>query len=297
MKFNYTVVLLLIAASLSAQKSTIYGRIIDQSSQSPIEFATITAHSVLDSTMLDGTISDEVGSFSIKDLRANSIYIEVKFMGYKTYQSPTISLTKNMDLGTIAISPSSQTLSEIEVTGREITSLYKLEKQVFDAEQFESAQGGNASDVLRNLPAVSINSFGEISVRGATGFQVMINGKPVQSETAIVLQQLTANSIEDIEIISAPSAKYDPDGQAGIINIKTRQSLVDGTFFSANTLTGLPSIEAYDNAENTPRYGADVTVNHRQGKWDLSAGLDYRRYDISGRREGYVNTYLNEVLT
>ncbi len=136
-----------------------------------------------------------------------------------------------------------------------------------------------------------------ILIASISGFMVMINGKPVQSDPSVVLNQLTANSIKDIEVITAPSAKYDSDGKAGIINIITRQSVTDGLYINSNAFIGLPAIENYDNAKNTSRYGADIILNYRQNKWDLSMGLDYRRYDISGRREGYVNTYLNEVFT
>ncbi len=125
----------------------------------------------------------------------------------------------------------------------------------------------------------------------------MINGKPVQADASNMLNQIAANAIDDIEIITAPSAKYDPDGKAGIINIKTKQGALDGFYLMANAQLGLPSIEPYDNAETARRYNADLTVNYKKGKWDLSAGLDYRRNDVSGLRVGYVNTYLDETLT
>ncbi len=129
-----------------------------------------------------------------------------------------------------------------------------------------------------------MNSLGEISVRGTTGFIILLNGKAIQTAPQVLLGQIPANSIEDIEIITAPSAKYDPDGGAGIINIKTRQGSTDGMFLVVNALWGLPSLEAYENAEKARRYGADLTLNYRSGKWDLAMGLDYRRNDVSGGR-------------
>jgi len=125
----------------------------------------------------------------------------------------------------------------------------------------------------------------------------MINGKAVQSAPSVILQQISAYTIEDIEIITAPLAKYDPDEHVGIINIKTKKGLSDGLFTKANVLTGLPSIEPYDNQNKTPRYGADINLNYKKNQWDLSAGIEYRRYDKSGIREGYVNTLINELLT
>lgn len=280
-----------------SQGYSIKGKIIDKNSGEAIEYASITIHDPLDSSMVNGVISDESGVFQIDKIENSQVYFEAQFLGYDTYRSEVLQLDQDTDLGKISLSINSSMLDEVEVKAKAITSVHKLDKQSYDAKQFQNAKGGSAVDILSNLPAVSINSFGEISVRGATGFMVMINGKPIQTDPSIVLKQLAANSIEDIEIITAPSAKYDPDGNAGIINILTKQNIADGFYLLANVLTGLPSIEDYENANNTPRFGADVTLNYKEDKWDLSGALDYRRYDISGRREGYVNTWINNVLT
>lgn len=279
------------------QSHTVKGKITDKLSSEAIEYASITMHAAKDSSMIDGVISDQFGVFTFENVTQSTVFISAQFLGYETYTSSLFQVDGDTDLGDIFLGVNASTLDEIEVTGKAITSAHKLEKQIYDAKQFQNAKGGSARDVLSNLPSVSINSFGEISVRGATGFLVMINGKPVQTDPAVVLSQLSANAIEDIEIITAPSAKYDPDGNAGIINILTKQSLSDGLYVLTNVLAGLPSIEDYNNANNTPRYGADVTLNYKKDKWDLAGALDYRRYDISGRREGYVNTYTNSILT
>lgn len=296
-KLLLSLVLSTISIVLVAQQQTsLTGRILDEQSKGIIEYGTISIFQARDSALIAGTITNDEGIFQIEG-PFDSIFLQAQFLGFEPYFSEVFYAPDRPDFGDISLRLNSTTLAEIEVTGRTITSSHKVDKQVFDAGQFQSAKGGTASDVLRNLPAVSINSFGEISVRGSTGFLVMINGKPVQGDPSVVLQQLPANAIDDVEVVTAPSAKYDPDGKAGIINIKTKQALSDGTFLSINTLLGLPSIEPYNNQNNTPRYGADLTYSFRRGKWDISAGLDYRRYDISGRREGYVNTFLQDVLT
>lgn len=283
--------------SLLYGQHDLQGRIIDTTNGEAIEYASVTLHAAGDSSLINGVVTDEAGQFYFSKLAKGSVFLMAQFLGYESYRSDIFQLDGNLDLGTISLGVSASVLREVEVTGRQITNLHKLDKQVFDAGQFQSAQGGNASDVLRNLPSVSVNALGEISVRGATGFIVMINGKPVQSDPAVMLGQIPANAIEDIEIITAPSAKYDPDGNAGIINIKTKRGVTDGLLLIANALVGLPSIEPYDNAEAARRFGGDMTINYKKGKWDISAGLDYSRNDISGRREGYVNTYLDGVLT
>lgn len=291
--------LLLSFVTLSGQKgATVQGRILDQADDQPIEYASVAVYRLPDSTLVNGVVTDEQGYFEIKDLPTEvQLYVLVQFMGYERYMSPVFQANANTDLGLISLVLSTALLEEVEIFAREITSFHRVDRQVFDASQFQNAQGGNATDVLRNLPSVSVNAQGDISVRGATGFVVLINGKPVQTDPAIILGQLPANAIDDIEIITAPSAKYDPDGKAGIINIKTRQAALDGLYVVANAQYGLPSVEPYDNRGTARRYNADLSLNYRKGKWDLSAGMDYKRNDVSGRRVGYVNTYIDEVLT
>ena len=282
---------------VALSQNRIGGRVIDAVSNSVIEYATITLHSGLDSSLIDGMVTDNNGLFEFSDISTSSVYVTAQFLGFKSFSSSLLSPKGFINLGTIPLSLNAETLDEIEVSGKQLNSVHKLDKQVYSAKQFEQTQGGTASDILSNLPSISINSFGEISVRGATGFLLMINGKPVQVEPVVMLQQIAANSIKDIEIITAPSAKYDPDGNAGIINIITIKPVQDGFYLSANLMAGLPSIQPYDNRENSPKYGADLTANFKSGQWTFSGGLDYRRYDITGQRIGYVNTYLDGVLT
>ncbi|MEM7659003.1 MAG: outer membrane beta-barrel family protein, partial [Bacteroidota bacterium] len=146
-------------------------------------------------------------------------------------------------------------------------------------------------------PGVSVTANNEISIRGSTGFLVMIDGRQMQMDAATLLQVIPANQLESLEILTTPSAKYDPDGKAGIINLVSKSGKVEGWYLQANILGGLPCIEPYDNPEAALRFGGDLTFNYRKGKWDLSGALDYRRDDLSGRRVGYVNTYLDGVLT
>jgi iron complex outermembrane receptor protein len=297
MKNGMLICLCMIGQISWTQNYPITGSILDQNTGESIEYATVTLYAAADSSLIDGTVTDESGSFYFKQVKDIPIYLVADFLGYQSFSSRIFKPSSQVVFNNIQLVLKSADLDEILVVSKNITSLHKLEKQIYDAAQFENAKGGTAADVLKNLPSININSFGEISIRGTTGFLIMINGKPIQGDPLLILQQLPANSIEDIEVVTAPSAKYDPDGNAGIINIKTRQAKMDGLFLVANLLTGLPSIESYNNQDNTQRYGADVTLNYKKGKWDFSTGLDFRRYDISGRRVGYVNTYLNEILT
>jgi len=195
--------------------------------------------------------------------------------------------------------PGATLLKEVAVSAKKSDALNKIDKQSYRADQFVATKGGSAIDVLKNLPSIAVNGQGEISVRGSTGFLVLINGKPVLTDAATVLGQLPANSVENIELITAPSAKYDPDGKAGIINIITKKGTGNGISFVANAQAGLPSTTDYNNLKKPMRFGGDATISYKTDKWDLSISGDYTRNDVEGYREGdvYVKDRIENTIT
>ncbi|MFD0778348.1 TonB-dependent receptor [Flavobacterium myungsuense] len=140
------------------------------------------------------------------------------------------------------------------------------------------------------MPSVTVNGEGQISLRGSNGFMVLVNGKPILTDAATILSQLPANTIQNIELITAPSAKYDPDGKGGIINIITTKGSTDGFALYANAMGGFPSTDDYDNLETPKRFGTDVTANYKNEKIDFSLTANYQRNDNNGNREGDVYT-------
>lgn len=138
------------------------------------------------------------------------------------------------------------------------------------------------------MPSITVDGLGAISVRGSDGFAVLINGKPIQGDVSAVLAQIPANMLKSVELITAPSAKYDAEGKGGILNILTAKGATNGTFTQINVRGGLPSIEAYDTQVPAQRYGIDATVNKRSDLWNLSASASFQRNDKTGRREGEV---------
>jgi len=275
------------------------GKILDKVDDKPIEYGSLILYNQSDSAMVDGAVSTMSGQFQIKEIKPGNYYLLVKFLGYesKTVEKLTLNGEEQFNLGSIYLEPNSEMLQELDITGDKLTALHQIDRKVYAAESFQNSMGGTAVDVIRNLPGAFVNANGDISIRGATNFLVMIDGRPLQSEVAISLNQLPANSIENVEIITAPSARYDAEGKAGIINIILKKGARDGLSLTFNTRVGLPSIEDYDNAEYAQRYGADVTLTYRKNKWDAAFGLSYFRNDISGRREGDVYTIINDTLT
>lgn len=280
--------------------SQITGKIIDGDTNVPLEYATAGLYSKLTKKLVAGVITDIDGNFIIEDIKKGSYYLEASFLGYDIKTVNTIEVAKrnaSVQVGVINLAIGKNQLNEVLIKGERATVINKIDRQVFDAKSFQNTQGGSATDVIKNLPSVSVDGLGEISVRGSSGFVILLDGKPVQVSPAALLNQLPANAIERVEVITAPSAKYDPEGKAGILNIITKKGSTNGSFMQLNANGGFPSIEEYNNKENTHRYGIDGTYNIRKDNWNISLGANYQRKDISGRREGYVYTIVDDVFT
>lgn len=290
------VILLIINSFTSFSQVT--GKIVDETNL-PLEYATVAIYNQETNSLVTGVITDINGVFSFENLKKGNYYLEASFIGYevKTIQGITVvSTNKTTDLGTLQLTLGN-TLNEVVIQGERSTVINKIDRQVFDADKFKSAQGGSGIDVIRNLPSVSIDGQGEINVRGSSGFVVLLNGKPIQGNASTLMAQLPANAIERVEVITAPSAKYDPEGKAGILNIITKKGAVDGAFGQINLKGGFPSIETYGNDKVHQRYGIDATYNVRNDKWNVSLSANYQRNDLGGRREGDVFTIIDDVKT
>ncbi|WP_439506052.1 TonB-dependent receptor domain-containing protein [Sediminibacterium sp.] len=290
-------VLLINFSSLTAQNAVLKGVVIDNKSRNPIEFASVSILTEVDSSVIAGFLTQKNGTFYFSKLSEGKFLLKVVSLGSRTIFLPFTIQQKSqqLHLDSILLSTANDSLGEVIVTGKVNNNFsYKLDKQTFKANQFETARGGTATDILKNLPSVAVNGAGEISVRGSTGFLVLINGKPVLTDAQTILSQLPANTIDGIELITAPSAKYDSDGRSGIINITTKKGVADGFELQANALGGLPSTTDYNNLEKPIRFGGDFTLSFKKDKLDISVGANYNRNDANGSREGDVYT-INDV--
>lgn len=295
LKFSFLILFLI---SSLAIKSQIKGKVVDALDNYPLEFASVALYKTTSKTLETGVITNAKGLFIIQNIKPGTYYLEISFLGYQLKTIKNISITiknqkKELGVLSLRLGKGSQ-LNEVVVKSEKNVVSHKIDKQVFDAKKFQNAVGGNAVDVIKNLPSVTTNGLGEISVRGSTGFTVLINGKPTQGDPSSILAQLPANALQTVELVTAPSAKYDPEGKAGILNIITKKGAIDGTFTQINLRGGFPSIENYNTQVPAERYGLDATVNKRTGNWNLSFGASYQRNDKTGRREGDV--FINNML-
>ena len=303
MKASTITLLFLLASIICVQAQTgliLIGNVTDRQSNEPLAYCSVALYKSQDSTFVKGVLTSEVGSFKFENVTFGSYYLQTQYIGYSkaTVSLATFSGTqKVIEVPAIVMDADVRTLQELGVKTSRQTMENKIDRQVYRAEKFMGSQGGTAIDVLKNTPSVSVNSEGDITLRGSSGFLVLINGKPVQTDAVMILNQISANTIENVEVITSPSARFDPDGKSGIINITTKAALEGTRTFTANLQGGLPAIYRYDNLHNPQRFGGDATFNVRSGKWDINLSGNYLRNDITGQRIGDVNTTIDHVFT
>lgn len=243
----------------------ISGVLTDSTSGKPVEYATVALINATTGKPVDGAISDGRGKFTLKNLPEGDFKLQYSFIGYQTRNSESVKLTKNTDLnlGSVILAPDVRLLGEVTVTGQRAMLEEKVDRLVYNAEKDLTARGGDASDILRKVPLLSIDLDGNVSLRGSSNIRVLINNKPstiVAANVADALKQLPADLIKTVEVITSPSAKYDAEGSAGIINIVTKKNTLRGI-----TLTG-------DIGGGTRGSNIGLNGSYRQGKLGLTLG-------------------------
>lgn len=261
---------------------TIQGLIIDEETNEPLEYVSVAVFTISDKKLVTGTISEPDGGFSIKGLDRGQYYVEVSFMGYNKQILNDIEIgtsRSKIDLGKIILPRSVERLNDVEIVADEMSIEYKIDRKIINVSQQLTAASGTAVDILENLPSITVDIEGNVALRGSTGFMVLIDGRPTVLESSEALQQIPANTIENIEIITNPSAKYNPDGTAGIININTKKNKMKGFSGTANL-----------NLGSFNRYGGGFLVNYTKKKWSVFLGGDLN----NSERPGYE---INERIT
>lgn len=190
-------------------------------------------------------------------------------------------------------------LKEIVLKGRKPPVGFRIDRQVFRAAEFTAAGNGNAVDLVRNLPSVSVDGQGTLQLRGTGSFQVLINGRPTQGDPAFILSQIPAGQVESVELISTPGASFDADGRGGILNIITRTAPEKGWVVQSSLMLGAPSLHGFGNTRYTdPRRGSgDMLLSWRGRAWEMGAGVNLQRNDMSGYRIGDVETRSLQQIT
>ncbi len=265
-------------------KFVITGKVLDSLSNTPLAFATIRIFKIEDKSLVNGAITSETGEFSV-DLGSGNYYAEVDFMGYRSHKSTPFGLSKDHpthNLGTVLLPSSTRTLDEVIVQAEKSTMELSLDKKIFNVGQDLANAGGSANDILMNIPSVSVDPEGTVKLRGSDNVRILIDGKPsglVSFKGGSGLQQLQASMIERVEVITNPSARYEAEGMAGIINIVLKKDRNQGFNASFELITGHPV-----------NYGAAANLNYRHKKVNF-----FINYAIAYREQPGVGSQYQEV--
>ena len=275
MKHYSLVVLLLLPLFLFAQRPSsikLTGTVLDKESGEPLEYATLVVQSTTNPERVTGGITDLNGIFSV-EVRPGNYNLRVEYLGYTTWKLDNQNLRSSKNLGKIELSVDATQLEAIEVVGERTTVELRLDKKVYNVGQDLTVRGGSVTDVLDNVPSVTVDIEGNISLRGNESVRILINGKPsaLSGLSPQALQQLPAEAIEKVEVITNPSARYDAEGTAGILNIILKQEKTAGLNGSVNLFAGEPA-----------NYGGALSLNLRRKKFNIFTNTTFRYRNSPG---------------
>ena len=225
----------------SAFAGEIKGTVVDAEDSNAMEYVSVAVFQASDSALITGAITSAVGSFAIANINRGNYYLEITFIGYEMKVVGGISIDDPgsvVNIGTISLPRATNQLDEVEIVADELSVEYRIDKKVINASQQLTSASGTAVDILQNLPSITVDIDGTVALRGSTGFMVLIDGRPTVMEPSDALRSIPSNAIENIEIITNPSAKYNPDGTAGIINIVTKKDKLEGISGTGNLNVG-----------------------------------------------------------
>jgi len=244
----------------------ISGVLTDSLTGAPVEFATVVLINSKFGKEIDGTLTDEKGTFKLPEVKLGVYDIKFSFLGYQTKTVKAIKLTPekpDSKLGTISFVGEGINLQEVEVTGEAAVIENRIDKMVYNADKDITNIGGDASEVLARVPMLAVDLDGRVSLRGSTNIQILINGKPssmFSSDPGEALKSIPADQIKTVEVITVPTAKYDGEGTGGIVNIITKKSSIQGFTGTVNSTVG--------NRSNR----AGIDLNLVRGRFGLNGG-------------------------
>jgi outer membrane receptor protein involved in Fe transport len=277
----------------STKKVKITGKVFDKKTKQPLEYATIIFQDTAKKRSVTGGITKADGSFNI-EVDADTYDITVEFISFASQKIKAKSLIENTAIGNFFLAEDSQSLEVIEIIAEKTTVELKLDKKIYNVGKDLTVRGGTVSDVLDNVPSVSVDVEGNVSLRGNDNVRILINGKPsglVGLNSTDALRQLPADAIEKVEIITSPSARYDAEGTGGILNIILRRSKLQGMNGAITTNVAYPL-----------GYGISGNLNYRTGDFNFFTTSGYNRRDVPGNSETFTeyfngddpNTFLDE---
>lgn len=281
------IILPIISIAQTNVKDQVYlrGKLLDEQKM-PVSFVTTALYNAADSALVTGAVSDENGNFEI-DPKPGLYFLKISILSYEEMTIPNIQVNdRDVELGTLILKESSELLEDVIVQGEKSSMELSLDKKIFNVGKDLANAGGTATDILRNIPSVSVDVEGNVSLRGSNNVRILIDGKPsglTSLKGGSGLQQLQGSIIERIEIITNPSARYEAEGMSGIINIVLKKERKEGINGSFDLIAGHPS-----------NYGAAANVNYRRKNLNFFINYSASYRDAPSRSNMYQELYRND---
>lgn len=274
------------STSLFAQSIKIRGTVQDEKTGTSLPFASIRLFSWPDSSFVSGEVSDLDGRFEINASAAGTYLLLFEFVGYKTGRSQVNAAGEVLDIGFVKLEATTKTLDEVVVQGEKSTYELSLDKRIFNVGKDLANAGGNAIEILNNVPSVAVDLDGNVSLRGSSSVRILVDGKPsglVSIKGGAGLQQLQGSMIERIEVITNPSARYEAEGMGGIINIVLKKEQKQGLNGSFDIITGHPM-----------NLGGAANLNYRHRKFNFFTNYMLTYRSTIGDTKQYQELYRND---
>ncbi len=289
------------------KNGTLSGIIIDSLTQKPVEFANVSLIDPLTNKPVNGAVCGVDGKFVVTQISKGSYQVVISFVGYATRKLP-VELTDKITeikLGSISLAALVELLNEVTVEGAKALVEEKVDRTIYNAEQDATTKGGDATDVLKRVPMLSVDADGNVSLRGSQNIKVLINNKPSTisaNSVADALKQIPADMVKTVEVITSPSSKYDAEGSGGIINIVLKKNTLDGMFLSVDATAGSRGSNLGVNASYRKgkmgftvgsflRETYNVLSDYSNQQKTFSADTAFNTQKASNRNDGKTGTY------
>jgi iron complex outermembrane recepter protein len=287
------------------QRGSLKGEVVDKSTNEIIPYATVALTRAGEQNAFAGTVSDENGEFQVEKVPYGTYLVEITFIGYTSRQFPDVvvsSSNRDIDLGSIDLEVAAIGIEQAEVRAAARTTVNKIDRRTYRASDFQTARGGTAIDVLGKLPSVTINSDDVISVRGSSDFVVYLNGKPTNTSASVLLGQIPSENIENIDIITVPTSRFEAQGKGGIINITTKRNTSNGlTVLATGMLGGTPWKNGTDlfsnHVLNNNMVNGGLNLNYNLNGLNLHGSVNYTNKHNKGIGDIYTYIYQDESQT
>ncbi|MBQ3788421.1 MAG: TonB-dependent receptor [Bacteroidales bacterium] len=314
MKRYIILVFTMLSVAAVAQQGGVRGKVVDARSGENIEYANVALLRASDSTLVNGTVSESNGSFALTAPYGRYV-LRVTFMGYDAYYHSNVVVLndrhRDVNVGKVPLRMSGTLMEAVEVTAERSMVEYQLDKRVINVDKNIVSSGGTATDVLEQVPSVAVDNDGNVTLRGSSNVKVLVNGRPselLSSDLASLLEQIPASTVENVEVITNPSAKYDPEGMSGIINIKLKDKTAGALglngVVNVNVGAPLPFMVPDSLPSLIPTAMGNISLNYSTEKYNLFLNADlgrrtrghYGTTDIAHRMDGidYLHDLQNE---